>query len=278
MGLRSGLCAGQSSSSTPISTNLFCMDLALCTGALSWVSTHFCIYSVCVSRALIPCALPQALRHEDVFLTSKLCNTQHHPDYVETACNKSLIYLGLEYVGLYLICLRVLQARDVGTVCYDDMRYLETWVAMENLVDKGLVRGIGLSIFNGRQTHDVISISKHKLVVNQVECHPCLSQDGVCVTAYSPLGSAEQSRASPDEHCLLQDPGLGAVTLHHRKTPAQDLLTGVVCIPKSVTPSRILQNLQVRRTTPSNMNKIESFNRNERYIIPAVEVSSDCLR
>uniref|UniRef100_A0A8C7CEN1 NADP-dependent oxidoreductase domain-containing protein n=1 Tax=Oncorhynchus kisutch TaxID=8019 RepID=A0A8C7CEN1_ONCKI len=45
----------------------------------------------------------KALRHEDVFLTSKLCNTQHHPDYVETACSKSLIHLGLEYLALYLV-------------------------------------------------------------------------------------------------------------------------------------------------------------------------------
>lgn len=55
---------------------------------------------VCV---LIPCFSPQALRREDVFLTSKLWNTQHHPDDVETACRKSLIHLGLNYLDLYLM-------------------------------------------------------------------------------------------------------------------------------------------------------------------------------
>lgn len=67
--------------------------------------------------------------------------------------------------------------RADGSVCYDDIHYQETWVAMESLVDKGLVRAIGLSNFNARQIDDVISIAKHKPVVNQVwdcVCTVCL--------------------------------------------------------------------------------------------------------
>lgn len=60
--------------------------------------------------------------------------------------------------------------REDGSICYSDTHYRDTWVAMETLVDKGLVRAIGLSNFNARQTGDIISIAKHKPVVNQVEC------------------------------------------------------------------------------------------------------------
>ncbi|XP_041755764.1 aldo-keto reductase family 1 member A1-A-like [Coregonus clupeaformis] len=117
----------------------------------------------------IDCAAATALRHEDVFLTSKLWNTQHHRDYVETACRKSLIHLGLDYLDLYLMHwpmafqrgTELMPKRADGSVCYDNIHYWETWVAMENLVDKGLVRAIGLSNFNGRQTDDVNTLAKH---------------------------------------------------------------------------------------------------------------------
>ena len=59
--------------------------------------------------------------------------------------------------------------RDDGSICYSDTHYRETWMAMESLVDKGLVKAIGLSNFNARQTDDIISIAKHKPVVNQVQ-------------------------------------------------------------------------------------------------------------
>lgn len=66
--------------------------------------------------------------------------------------------------------------REDGSICYSDTHYRHTWVAMESLVDKGLVRAIGLSNFNARQVDDILSTAKHRPVVNQVECHPYLSQ------------------------------------------------------------------------------------------------------
>ncbi|KAL0979306.1 hypothetical protein UPYG_G00183450 [Umbra pygmaea] len=240
----------------------------------------------------------KALRREDVFVTSKLWNTQHHPDDVEPACRKTLLDLGLDYLDLYLIHwpmafrrgTELMPKRADGSVFYDDIHYLETWAAMENLVDKGLVRDIGLSNFNARQTNNVISRAKHKPVVNQVECHPYLSQNellnhcravDVCLMAYSPLGSGDQPWISSDDPCLLHDPGLNAIALHHNKTAAQVILRwqvqrGVACIPKSVTPSRIQQNLQVFDFTLSDedMKQIESLNRNKRYIVPVVEKDS----
>ncbi|XP_070820753.1 aldo-keto reductase family 1 member A1-A [Chaetodon trifascialis] len=237
----------------------------------------------------------KALRRDEVFVTSKLWNTKHEPEDVEDACRTSLAHLGLSYLDLYLMHWpmafqrgkELMPRRADGSICYSDTHYRDTWTAMESLVDKGLVKAIGLSNFNARQIDDIISMARHKPVVNQVECHPYLSQAdllthcrsvAVCVTAYSPLGSGDRPWASPDEPSLLQDPRLGAIAKRYQKTPAQVILRwhvqrGVVCIPKSVTPSRIQQNLQVFdfHLSEEDMKLIESFHRNERFIIPSVE-------
>ncbi|KAI3372902.1 hypothetical protein L3Q82_023346, partial [Scortum barcoo] len=237
----------------------------------------------------------KALRREEVFVTSKLWNTKHHPEDVEEACRTTLAHLGLSYLDLYLMHwpmafqrgAELMPRRGDGSICYADTHYRDTWAAMESLMDKGLVKAIGLSNFNARQTDDIISMARYMPVVNQVECHPYLSQAdllchcrsvAVCVTAYSPLGSGDRPWASPNEPSLLQDPRLAAIAKRYQKTPAQVILRwhvqrGVVCIPKSVTPSRIQQNLQVFDFSLSedDMKLIESFNRNERLIVPAVE-------
>ncbi|XP_014847747.1 PREDICTED: alcohol dehydrogenase [NADP(+)] A-like isoform X2 [Poecilia mexicana] len=215
----------------------------------------------------------KALRRDEVFVTSKLWNTKHDPEDVEEACRSSLTHLGLSYLDLYLM--------------HWPMAFKDTWKAMENLVDKGLVKAIGLSNFNARQIDDIIAIARHKPVVNQVECHPYLSQAdllshcrslAVCVTAYSPLGSGDRPWASPDEPSLLADPRLGAIAERYQKSPAQVILRwnvqrGVVCIPKSVTASRIQENLRVFdfSLSPEDIRLIDSFNRNTRFIIPTVE-------
>ncbi|XP_016530370.1 aldo-keto reductase family 1 member A1-A isoform X2 [Poecilia formosa] len=215
----------------------------------------------------------KALRRDEVFVTSKLWNTKHDPKDVEEACRSSLTHLGLSYLDLYLM--------------HWPMAFKDTWKAMENLVDKGLVKAIGLSNFNARQIDDIIAIARHKPVVNQVECHPYLSQAdllshcrslAVCVTAYSPLGSGDRPWASPEEPSLLADPRLGAIAERYQKSPAQVILRwnvqrGVVCIPKSVTASRIQENLRVFdfSLSPEDIRLIDSFNRNTRFIIPTVE-------
>lgn len=237
----------------------------------------------------------KALRREDVFITSKLWNTKHEPEDVEEACRTSLAHLGLAYLDLYLMHWpmafqrgkELMPRKEDGSICYSHTHYRDTWAAMESLVDKGLVRAIGVSNFNVRQTDDIIRVARHKPVVNQVECHPYMIQAdllshcrsvAVCVTAYSPLGSGDRPWASPNEPTLLQDPRLRDIAQKYQKTPAQVILRwniqrGVVCIPKSVTPSRIQQNLQVFDFSLSedDMKLIESFNRNERFIVPTVE-------
>ncbi|CAL8262801.1 unnamed protein product [Boreogadus saida] len=98
------------------------------------------------------------------------------------------------------------------------------------------------------------------------------------MTAYSPLGSGDRPWASADEPRLLDDPKLGAIAEKYQKTAAQVVLRwqvqrGVVCVPKSVTPSRIQQNLQVCDFSLSeeDVRQVEALDRGERYIVPAVE-------
>ncbi|XP_061624116.1 aldo-keto reductase family 1 member A1-A [Phyllopteryx taeniolatus] len=237
----------------------------------------------------------KALRRDEVFVTSKLWNTKHEPSDVEEACRTTLAHLGLSYVDLYLIHWpmafqpgkELMPRREDGSVCYSDRHYTDTWGAMEDLVDRGLVKAIGLSNFNTRQMDDIIRMARHKPVVNQVECHPYLSQAdllahcqsaAVSLTAYSPLGSGDRPWASAEEPCLLQDPQLGEISQRLHKTPAQIILRwhiqrGVVCIPKSVTTSRIHQNLQVFDFSLSedDMQLIAALNRGQRFIAPTVE-------
>ncbi|KAF3835645.1 hypothetical protein F7725_028203 [Dissostichus mawsoni] len=225
----------------------------------------------------------KALRREDVFITSKLWNTRHHQEDVEPALLKTLKDLKLEYLDLYLIHWpNAFQRGDVpfprkedGNMLYDDIDYKLTWAAMEKLVEKGLVRSIGLSNFNSRQIDDVLSVASIKPTVLQVEGHPYLAQvellahcrdRGLVMTAYSPLGSPDRAWKDPSEPVLLQEPVLASLAEKYKKSPAQIIL--------SVTESRIKENIQVFEFTleAEEMKNITALNKGWRYIVPMLQV------
>eukprot|EP00088_Acartia_fossae_P025341 TRINITY_DN2616_c0_g1_i3.p1 TRINITY_DN2616_c0_g1~~TRINITY_DN2616_c0_g1_i3.p1 ORF type:complete len:331 (+),score=97.28 TRINITY_DN2616_c0_g1_i3:36-995(+) len=228
-----------------------------------------------------------------LWITSKLWNTKHNPEDVEPACRETLADLGLDYIDLYLIHWPVAFERgdnkfpknEDGTVRYDmDIHPTTTYLAMEKLVEKGLVKSLGLSNFNSEQVKDVMEKSTIKPVTNQVESHPYLNQSRlkafcddlkVPLTAYSPLGSPDRPWAKPDDPKLLDDPKLRAIADKYKKTTAQLILRwqvqrGVIVIPKSVTPSRIIENSEIFdfALTEDEMKELDGFECNGRVVVP----------
>ncbi|KAH3890236.1 1,5-anhydro-D-fructose reductase-like [Dreissena polymorpha] len=211
------------------------------------------------------------IQREDLFITSKLWNTCHRPDLVRASLKKSLDDLGVKYLDLYLIHWPMaymegeeFMPRDEnGKVVFSDVDYVDTWKALEDCVDEGLVRNIGVSNFSSRQLQRVLDVARIKPQVNQVECHLHLQQErlldfcnknGVVLTAYSPLGAPGTFGApgSQSEQFVpvLQEPKVLEIAKTKNKTPAQVILRfllqlGVSAVPKSVKPERIQENYQV---------------------------------
>ncbi|CAL9608321.1 aldo/keto reductase [Streptomyces sp. enrichment culture] len=180
------------------------------------------------------------LPREDLFVTTKLWNTEQGYDSTLRAFDASLERLGLDYVDLYLIHWPA-PARDA---------YVDTYRAFEKILADGRARSIGVSNFLPEHLERLMDATSVVPAVNQIELHPQLAQaesrafherHGIATEAWSPLG---QGRG------LLEVPAVAAVARKHGRTPAQVVLRwhlqlGNVVIPKSVTPSRIRENIEV---------------------------------
>lgn len=201
---------------------------------------------------------------EDLFITTKLWNNFHKEELVVPACKQSLANLGLDYVDLFLIHWpfafkegdNLLPLNAAGNLSESDTDYLETWRGMEECVRQGLVRSIGVSNFNSEQITRLLKSATIAPVNNQIEVNINVNQQKlidfckkhhVTVTAYSPLGQPGNSSGLDNK---LDNPLILQLAKKYKKTPAQIALRyvyqeGATPIPKSVTKSRIKENMEI---------------------------------
>jgi diketogulonate reductase-like aldo/keto reductase len=209
-----------------------------------------------VEKAIKECGVAR----EELFITTKLWNANQGYETALKAFEKSRKLLGLEYVDLYLIHWPV------------KGKYVDSWKALVKLYQDGLVRAIGVSNFHTHHLEDVMSDSGVVPMVNQVECHPWLTQkpllnfckaNNIQLEAYSPLMHGN----------LNKEPLLAEIGEKYEKTAAQvvlrwDLQNEIVVIPKSVRESRIIENADIFdfQLALEDMERIDALNRDQRFL------------
>jgi diketogulonate reductase-like aldo/keto reductase len=217
-----------------------------------------------------------ACRREDLWITSKLWNTYHAPEYVRAAAERSLQDLGIDYLDLYLVHFPIALEYVQFDVRYPPgwladpekppvgmktakVPLAETWRAMEALVDDGLVRNIGVCNYNCALLRDMLSYARIRPAVLQVELHPYLTQEKllrfcrqqqIAVTGFSPLGALSYLSLgmAAEEDSVLKQPPVEEAARRHGKTPAQIVLRwgverGTAIVPKTSNGERLKENL-----------------------------------
>lgn len=242
-------------------------------------------------------------RRDELWVTSKLWNTYHDPKHVRLACERSLRDLGLDYLDLYLIHFPIAQRYVPIEERYPPGWFFDpnaaaprmeeaivpladTWHAMEDLLQAGLVRTIGVSNYGVSLLRDLLAYSRSKPTVLQVELHPYLAQEkllrfcaekNIAVTAFSPLGAPSYvplgMAAAADS--LFDHPVIAAAARRTGRTPAQVLLRwgvqrGTAVIPKTSQPARLAENLAVFdfALTADEMAAIAALDQHRRFNDP----------
>jgi len=227
------------------------------------------------------------LKREDVFVATKLWNTNHRPERVKPAFEASLKKLQLDYVDLYLIHTPFAfkpgddqDPRDAnGNVIYDsEVKLLDTWEAVEELVDEGKCKAIGLSDISLAGVKEIFEAATIKPAVVHVESHPYLPEwelldycreNGIVLQAFAALGHSSEPN-------LLADPVITTIAKRVGKTPAQVALAwglqrGTALLTTSKTPSRIKENFDVSTLPEDAVREINEGIKLRMRLNPVVE-------
>lgn len=222
------------------------------------------------------------VRRDDLFITTKLWNTNHRPERVKPAFEGSCRRLQVDYLDCYLIhtpfAFQAGEDQDPrdehGKVIYDSgVTLIETWRALESLVDAGLCGSIGLSDITLKTLREIVSVARIKPAVVQVESHPYLPEwelldfcreNGIVLLAFAPLGHSMEPN-------LLEDPVITSIAGRVGKTAAQVALAwavqrGTAFLTTSKTPHRIEENFGISALPEDAMAEIrDSIKTNIRF-------------
>ncbi|KAJ6638966.1 Aldo-keto reductase family 1 member A1-A, partial [Pseudolycoriella hygida] len=230
------------------------------------------------------------LKREDMYVITKLWNTDHRPDLVQKAFKESLENLGVDYIDLYLMhnpyAFREgdeLFPRDSNNeIIPSDVDFVDTWREMERLFASGLAKNIGISNFNELQIVRLLKLCDYPPSVIELECHPLLTnvdlsefckRNNILFIAYSPLGSPNRPIQFTGEPKLLDNNTVKIIGMKYNKSPAQILIRyqlqrGHIPIPKSETLEFIRENVDVFNfeISPEDMSRINSMNIHRRFV------------
>ena len=230
------------------------------------------------------------VKRDELWITSKLWNNAHAREEVSIALKKTLADLRLDYLDLYLIHWPVATRPEVifprkadDFFSLAEMPLNETWAGMEDCVENGLTKHIGVSNFRIKKIEE-LSSAKIRPEVNQIELHPYLQQEemlnyckkhNIYLTAYSPLGSGDRPEAmkAANEPSLLENTTVVNIAQAHGCKAAQVLLKwaiqrGTSVIPKSTNPDRLAENLDAANLKLGNqeMAELAKLERGFRYV------------
>lgn len=250
-----------------------------------------------VGRAVAEKIEDGTTKREDIFITSKIWGTYHGRERVKLNVEKCLAKLQMTYLDLVLIHWPMAFKdgddnfpKDTdGNIIFSDHDHLDTWKGMEDCVNAGLARNIGLSNFNSQQIQRILDAATIKPGYIQIEVNPCFTNDkliqwarqrNIVVSTFGSLGAPGRPWKECDDPCAITDPVVTNIAAKKNKSPAQVILRwhlqrGLCVCVKSVTPERIRENIDIFdfELSDEEMAQVSGLNKDFRLYCEGIAVT-----